>query len=93
MHTDNEKLGEVWLRVVIEKKNNLSMQMWAPNRSTYKKSLEGVEKLKELLSDAGLNVSSFEIFNDKKPGKEEPEKKKNLLGENIFSGSTIDVEA
>ena len=32
LHTKNESIGEVWLRVVVEKKDNLSMQMWATEK-------------------------------------------------------------
>ena len=93
LHTKNEKLGEIWLRVVVEKRVNLNMQMWATDEQTYKKAKDGVSNLKRLLSDAGLQISTFEIFNEEKPGEKEMEKEKKVLGENMLSGSTIDVEA
>ena len=46
LHTKNETIGEVWLRVVVEKKNNLSMQMWATDKITYEKAINGSDKLK-----------------------------------------------
>ena len=93
LHTKNPYLGEVWLRVVVEKTTNLTMQMWATNSDTYSKALKGEEKLSKLLSDAGLTVSSFDIFNNKKPGTNKDDNEKPKFYENVFSGSTIDVEA
>ena len=69
------------------------MQMWATDGQTYRKAKDGVSNLKRLLSDAGLQISTFEIFNEEKPGEKEMEKEKKVLGENILSGSAIDVEA
>ena len=93
LHTKNEFLGEVWLRVLVENKNNLHLQMWATDKHTFTKSLRGEDKLYRLLNDAGLNVSSFEVFNEARPGKNKTQPEKPILNENIFSGSTIDVEA
>ena len=45
LHTKNEIIGEVWLRVVVEKKNNLNMQMWATNKITYEKAIKQNDKL------------------------------------------------
>ena len=81
------------MRVVVEKTTNLTMQMWATNSDTYSKALKGEEKLSKLLSDAGLTVSSFDIFNNKKPGTNKDDNEKPKFYENVFSGSTIDVEA
>ena len=69
LHTKNEFLGEVWLRVLVENKNNLHLQMWATDQHTFTKSLRGEDKLYRLLNDAGLNVSSFEVFNEERPGR------------------------
>ena len=93
LHTKNEKLGEIWLRVVVEKRINLNMQMWATDEQTYRKAKYGVSNLNRLLSDSGLQISAFEIFNEEKPGEKEMEKEKKVVGENILSGTTIDVEA
>ena len=67
--------------------------MWATDKQTYTKAKDGFTNLNRLLSDAGLNISAFEIFNEEKPGEKEMEKEKKTLGENIMSGSKIDVEA
>ena len=67
--------------------------MWTTDENTYKKAKDGIVKLSGLLSDAGLNVSTFEIFNEEKPGEKETKKEKKIIGEKLFSGSTIDVEA
>ena len=93
LHTKNEIIGEVWLHVIVEKKKNLSLQMWATNKATYDKAVNGETKLNKLLSDAGLNVSSFELFNEERPGVSIAHKEKRVLNDKIFSGSTIDVEA
>ena len=69
------------------------MQMWATNSNTYSKALKGEEKLSKLLSDAGLIVSSFDIFNGEKPGTNKDDNEKPKFYESVFSGSTIDVEA
>ena len=61
----------------VEKKTNLTLQMWATNKATYDKAVvKG--KLNKLLSDAGLKVSSFEIFNEERPGMEN-RKRKNIF--------------
>lgn len=93
LHTKNKSLGEIWLRVVVEKRINLNMQMWATDEQTFRKAKDGVSNLNKLLSDAGLNIAAFEIFNEAKPGEKEIGKEKKVLGENILSGSAIDVEA
>ena len=93
LHTKNESLGEIWLRVVVEKRVNLNMQMWATDHKTFKKAKDSVNNLSKLLADAGLSINSFEIFNEKKPGKSKPDEDKNTLTDKFFSGSTIDVKA
>ena len=93
LHTKNDFIGEVWLRAVVEKRNNLSMQMWATKSQTYSYVPNHLVKLKNLLSDAGLNLINFELFNEERPGSKPQEKDKKVLNENIFSGSTIDIEA
>ena len=93
LHTKNHIIGEVWLRVVGESKTNLNMQMWATNINTYKNARTGIEKLNKLLNDAGLTISSFEIFNEQKPGVYPEQNDKCLIKENIISGSTVDIEA
>ena len=45
------------------------MQMWATDKKTYAKAIKGSDKLNILLNDAGLKVSSFEIFNEERPRK------------------------
>ena len=84
LHTKNDSLGEVWLRVVVEKRNNLSMQMWATNKKTYAKALSGSDKLNVLLNDAGLKVSSFEIFNEERPGNRIQEASKPIWVKKFF---------
>ena len=93
LHTKNEIIGEVWLRVVVEKKNNLNMQMWATNKITYEKAIKQNDKLNVLLNDAGLNINSFEVFNEERPGNKELNTGKPILGEKLFSGITVDIEA
>ncbi len=93
LHTQNETIGEVWLRVVVEKKSNLSMQMWATDKATYEKATKGSDKLNSLLNDAGLKINSFEIYNEKRPGNKQSETSKPILGERLFSGLTVDIEA
>ena len=93
LHTKNDIVGEVWLRVVVESKKNLNMQMWATDLSTYNKARLGVKKLNTLLNDAGLTISSFEIFNEKKPGAYPEQNEKHFIKENIVSGFTVDIEA
>ncbi len=93
LHTKNESIGEVWLRVVVEKRHNLNMQMWATSKKTYHNAISKSDNLNALLNDAGLKVSSFEVFNEKRPGNRVQEVSKPILGEKIVSGITVDVEA
>jgi len=93
LHTKNDYIGEVWLRVVVEKQNNLSMQMWATDKKTYEKAIERSDRLSRLLNDAGLNVASFEIINEERPGNKERESNRPILSDKIFAGSTVDIEA
>lgn len=92
LHTKNDLVGEVWLRAVVEKKININLSMWATQSDTYINAKENFTKLNDLLKDAGLNVVSFEIFNEKRPGKSD-EKILNKKKSPISSGSVIDVEA
>lgn len=93
LHTKNEFIGEVWLRVVVENKNNLNMQMWATDKTTYKRAVSKSDKLNNLLNEAGLNVSSFEIYNEERPGPQKSEDTKPILAEKLFPGTTVDIEA
>ena len=93
LHSKNEMIGEVWLRVVVKDRNNLSMQMWATDKTTYAKAISTSDKLNALLNDAGLKVSSFEVFNEERPGNRMEEASKPILGEKNFSGISVDVEA
>ncbi len=93
LHTKNENLGEVWLRVIVKKRINLSMQMWATNKTTYDTAISKSDKLNSLLSDAGLKVTSFEVFNEERPGNKMQETTKPILGEKFFSGVTVDIQA
>ena len=56
------------------------------------KAISTSDKLNALLNDAGLKVSSFEVFNEERPGNK-IHTSKPILGEKIFSGITVDVEA
>ena len=67
--------------------------MWATDKKTYAKAISTSDKLNALLNDAGLKVSSFEVFNEERPGTKVQEASKPILGEKIFSGNTVDVEA
>ena len=93
LHTKNELIGEVWLRVVVEKKNHLNMQMWATDKTTYDKAISKSDRLNTLLNDAGLKINSFEIFNEERPGNNKSEINKPIVGEKLLSGITVDVEA
>ena len=67
--------------------------MWATDNKTYAKAISTSDKLNALLNDAGLKVSSFEVFNEERPGNKMQEASKPILGEKIFSGITVDIEA
>ena len=83
----------MWLRVVVENQNNLNMQMWATDKTTCEKAISKSDKLNALLNDAGLKISSFEIYNEERPGIQNSEDAKLILGEKPFSGITVDIEA
>ena len=93
LHTKNETIGEVWLRVVVENRNNLSMQMWTTNEKTYNNAIVKSDRLNALLDDAGLKVSSFEVFNEERPGHKIQSTGKPIVGEKFLSGITVDIEA
>ena len=69
------------------------MQMWATDKTTYEKAISKSDKLNALLNDAGLNISSFEIYNEERPGIQKSEDVKPILAEKPFSGITVDIEA
>ena len=48
---------------------------------------------RSLLNEAGLKVSSFEIYNEERPGPQKSEDTKPILAEKLFSGTTVDIEA
>ncbi len=49
--------------------------MWATDKKTYEKAISKSDKLNKLLNDAGLKVSSFEVFNEERPGNKMQEAK------------------
>ena len=60
---------------------------------TYSNAIAKSDKLNELLDDAGLKVSSFEVFNEERPGNKIQSTGKPIVGEKFLSGITVDIEA
>ena len=70
MHTRSESLGELWMKTVIGKGQQLDFVMWADRKDVAQKAERAKGELIEDLSEAGLVMQSFSIFHGRRPSQE-----------------------
>ena len=67
VHAGSEALGPVWLRTQLFNKEQVEMTMWAVRPEVVSEAKAHSTDLGALLSDAGLNLRSFQIFQGQRP--------------------------
>lgn len=85
IHTQNEVLGEIWLKTSISKASHVDLMMWALKGSAVRLARKHSEALGERLQKAGLTMDSFRIFHAARPSLPE--------GWSPPAGAMLDVSA
>ena len=85
IHTQNELLGEIWLKTSISKASHVDLMMWALKGSAVRLARKHSEALGERLLKAGLTMDSFRIFHAARPSLPE--------GWSPPAGAMLDVSA
>jgi hypothetical protein len=67
IHTENEVLGEIWLKTSISKASHVDLMMWALKGSAVRLARKHSDALGERLQKAGLTMDSFRIFHAARP--------------------------
>ena len=67
IHTQNEILGEIWLKTSISKASHVDLMMWALKGSAVRLARKHSDALGERLLKAGLTMDSFRIFHAARP--------------------------
>jgi hypothetical protein len=67
IHTENEVLGEIWLKTSISKASHVDLMMWALKGSAVRLARKHSDALGERLQKAGLTMDSFRIFHAPRP--------------------------
>ena len=84
IHTDNQHLGEIWLKTTISRASHVDLMMWALRADIASLAREHSGTLSARMREAGLTVESFRIFNSARPS----------LPENWApTGAMLDVKA
>ena len=84
IHSDTEEIGEVWLKTSVSNRTKVDLMMWAVKENIAKLAEESSLELKKDLEDAGLTMSSFTVFNSRRP---------NLPDRWTSPGSVLNVQA
>ncbi len=67
IHTQNEVLGEIWLKTSITRASHVDLMMWALKGSSVRLAQKHRDALGERLKKAGLTMDSFRIFHAARP--------------------------
>ena len=71
IHTNNDVLGEIWLKTSIAKTAHVDLMMWAVKDSVVRLARRHTDALGKRLADAGLTMDSFRVFHSAR--EEQPE--------------------
>ena len=85
IHTDNEVLGEIWLKTSITRASHVDLMMWALKGSSVRLARKHSDALSQRLQKAGLTMDSFRIFHAARPSLPE--------GWSPPAGAMLDVSA
>ena len=67
IHTENEVLGEIWLKTSITRTSHVDLMMWALKGSAVRLARKHSDALGQRLQKAGLTMDSFRIFHSARP--------------------------
>lgn len=67
IHTNNDHLGEVWLKTSISRAAHVDMMMWAVREDVVSLARRHTDALSKRLRDAGLTMDSMRIFHSARP--------------------------
>ena len=67
IHTENEVLGEIWLKTSITRASHVDLMMWALKGSAVRLASKHSDALGQRLQKAGLTMDSFRIFHAARP--------------------------
>ena len=62
IHTDNDVLGEIWLKTTIAQAAHVDLMMWAVKDSVVRLARRHADGLGQRLALAGLTMDSFRVF-------------------------------
>jgi hypothetical protein len=85
IHTQNEVLGEIWLKTSITRTSHVDLMMWALKGSSVRLARKYSDALGQRLQKAGLTMDSFRIFHAARPSLPE--------GWSPPAGAMLDVSA
>ncbi len=71
IHTDNDVLGEIWLKTSIAQAAHVDLMMWAVKDSVVRLARRHADALGKRLAEAGLTMDSFRVFHSAR--EEQPE--------------------
>jgi hypothetical protein len=66
-HSDSQDFGELWLKADLHGDSHLDLSMWALRPSVVALAQDGVDALRQNLSEAGLAMRSFQAFAGARP--------------------------
>lgn len=67
IHTDNQHLGEIWLKTTISRASHVDLMMWALRADIANLARQHSGALSSRMREAGLTMESFRIFNSARP--------------------------
>ena len=67
IHTENQVLGEIWLKTSITRASHVDLMMWALKGSAVRLARKHSDALGQRLQKAGLTMDSFRIFHAARP--------------------------
>ncbi len=85
IHTENDVLGEIWLKTSIAQAAHVDLMMWAVKDSVVRLARRHADALGKRLSEAGLTMDSFRVIHAARPSLPE--------GWTATPGSMLDVSA
>lgn len=67
IHTDNQHLGEIWLKTTISRASHVDLMMWALRADIASLARQHSDALAGRMREAGLTMASFRVFNSARP--------------------------
>ncbi len=67
IHTENDVLGEIWLKTTVAQAAHVDMMMWAVKDSVARLARRHADALGKRLAEAGLTMDSFRVFHSARP--------------------------